>query len=85
VPGLTLWEYPIWGRTLDPQTPLPDRLHAGVRVPIEDHIAAKRRAIAAHLSQTTDLVRDDPHGFRLTPSMLALFGDPWETFIRSDP
>lgn len=85
VPGLTLWEYPVWGLTLDPLSPLPEAPPAGLRVRIDDHLPAKRRAIAAHLSQTTDLVHDDPHGFRLKPAMLALFDHPWETFIRSKP
>ncbi|MBS7533376.1 PIG-L family deacetylase [Ancylobacter sonchi] len=85
LPGLTLWEYPIWGLTLDPLSPLPDPPCAGVRVLIEEHLPTKRQAIAAHLSQTTNLVPDDPHGFRLTAPMLALFGTPWEIFIRSDP
>lgn len=85
VPGLTLWEYPVWGLTLGPARPLRGELPTGFRVLIEDYLPAKLRAIGAHLSQTTNLVADDPHGFRLTPSMLALFSSPCEIFIRSEP
>ncbi|TCK28111.1 LmbE family N-acetylglucosaminyl deacetylase [Ancylobacter aquaticus] len=85
VPGATLWEYPIWGLTLPPHMPLPGERPRGVRVRVSDHLPAKRRAIAAHASQTTALIVDDPKGFRLTPDMLARFDTPWETFIESPP
>lgn len=81
VPGATLWEYPIWGLTLPPHMPLPGAPPRGVRVRVADHRPAKRRAIAAHASQTTALIVDDPRGFRLTPNMLARFDTDWETFI----
>lgn len=85
MPGLSLWEYPIWGLTLTPQTPLPGARAEGVRVRVEDHRPAKRHAIAAHASQTTGLIADDPAGFRLTPSVLALFDTPYETFLKATP
>ena len=44
----------------------------------------KRRAIAAHRSQTTDLIDDDPDGFRFTPSGLARFDLQYEFFFESD-
>ncbi|QFR31914.1 PIG-L deacetylase family protein [Ancylobacter sp. TS-1] len=81
VPGLALWEYPIWGWTLPPHEPLDGARAEGVRVDVGDALSAKRRAIAAHASQTTALVHDDPAGFRLTPSMLALFDTPAEVFF----
>ncbi|WP_018390788.1 PIG-L deacetylase family protein [Ancylobacter sp. FA202] len=81
VPGATLWEYPIWGLTLPPQLPLPGARPHGVRVRVANHLPAKRRAIAAHASQTTALIVDDPKGFRLTPDMLARFDTDWETFM----
>ncbi|ODN71895.1 PIG-L deacetylase family protein [Methylobrevis pamukkalensis] len=80
VPGAGLWEYPIWGLTLPPQTSLDSPPVAGVRVRIDPYLEAKRRAIAAHASQTTDLIGDDPDGFRLTPDMLARFEAP-EIFL----
>ena len=44
----------------------------------------KRRAIAAHRSQTTDLIDDDPAGFRFTQSELGRFDLPYEFFFESD-
>jgi hypothetical protein len=44
----------------------------------------KRRAIAAHRSQTTDLIDDDPAGFLLTQIDLAHFDLPYEFFLESD-
>lgn len=79
--GASLWEYPIWGLTLPPKMALPGERPRGVRVRVADHLPAKRRAIAAHASQTTGLIVDDPKGFRLTPDMLARFDTEWETFI----
>jgi LmbE family N-acetylglucosaminyl deacetylase len=43
-------------------------------------LAAKQAAIAAHVSQTTSLIDDDPIGFRLTPETLARLVRPTETF-----
>lgn len=85
VPGLALWEYPIWGWTLPPHEPLEGARAEGVRVRVGDALSAKRRAIAAHASQTTALVHDDPAGFRLTPSILALFDTPVEVYFGPIP
>lgn len=41
----------------------------------------KLQAIAAYRFQTTDLIDDDPEGFRLTPEMLANFIHPWELYL----
>ncbi len=41
----------------------------------------KRRAIAEHRSQTTDLISDDPNGFRLSPETLARFDEPIEIYL----
>ncbi|MFT0858743.1 PIG-L deacetylase family protein [Ancylobacter sp. G4_0304] len=81
LPGARLWEYPVWGLTLPPETRLDAAPVAGVRVPIAPFLDAKRAAIAAHASQTTDLIADDPEGFRLTSPVLALFDVPLETFV----
>ncbi|WP_420455144.1 PIG-L deacetylase family protein [Rubrivirga sp.] len=40
----------------------------------------KRRAVAAHRSQTTTLIDDDPDGFVLSPDVLARFDRDWELF-----
>jgi LmbE family N-acetylglucosaminyl deacetylase len=79
-----LFEYVVWGHTLPPSTEV-DPLRSGFRISI-DHEAQekKRRAIAAHRSQTTNLINDDPHGFRFTQSDLARFDLPYEFFFESD-
>ena len=78
-PGLAIWCYPIWGWHLDPETPIDTPPPRGVRVDIARWSDAKGRAIAAHASQMTDLVDDDPEGFRFTPATLAPFLLPVET------
>jgi LmbE family N-acetylglucosaminyl deacetylase len=75
-------EYPIWvweyGAPAD--FPLPDEV-VPMRLEIGTELPGKCRAIAAHRSQTTGLIGDDPSGFRLTPEMLAGFTQPWEIYL----
>ena len=79
-----LIEYPIWD--WDPEqrgsTPATDQLSAW-RLDISKVLALKQTAIAAYRSQTTDLIDDDPQGFRLTPEMLANFAHPWEVYLEA--
>ena len=79
-----LFEYVVWGHTLPPSTKV-DPIHSGFRIRI-DHEAQekKRRAIAAHRSQTTHLIVDDPAGFLLRQIDLAHFDLPYEFFLESD-
>lgn len=72
--------YPVWGWTIPPDTWLPPTRVAGARLDITRYVATKQRAIACHRSQLTDLISDDPTGFRLSDSMLALFERPFEVF-----
>ena len=81
--GMTLLSYPVWGWTLRPETELPVAEVGGWRLDVTAHLAAKRAAIAAHVSQTTDLIDDDPDGFRLDPAFLELFLRPFETFLQT--
>jgi len=85
VPELRLWAYPIWGWHLDPALPLQRPLPHGFRFDISPHQARKRAAIAAHVSQMTDLIDDDPDGFRFTDVTLAPFLGPFEYFIEMKP
>lgn len=75
--------YPVWGWTISPDSWLPATRLAGARLDITRYLAAKQRAIACHRSQTTDLISDDPTGFRLSHEMLALFERPFEVFCES--
>ena len=61
-----------------------DPIRSGFRIRI-DHEAQekKRRAIAAHRSQTTHLIDDDPAGFLFSQIDLAHFDLPHEFFLES--
>lgn len=79
-PAPQLLEYAVWTggqpiETLD----LGDRSIWGLDItPV---LSQKRTAIACHRSQTTDLINDDPQGFRLTPEVLARFTQPEEIYL----
>jgi LmbE family N-acetylglucosaminyl deacetylase len=79
-----LFEYVVWGHALPPSTEV-DPIRTGFRISI-DHEAQekKRRAIAAHRSQTTNLIDDDPAGFLFSQIDLAHFDRPYEFFFESD-
>ncbi len=79
--GARLLSYPVWGWTLQDESWLPDTLPAGFRLDITAQVDRKQRAIAAHRSQTTALIDDDPDGFRLDAAMLAHFARPFEVFL----
>jgi len=78
-----LMSYPVWGWLLPPDTMLPDSIADGWRLNIAAHLNAKRRAIASHQSQYSDLINDDPNGFRLPSELLATFDRPYEVFVRT--
>jgi LmbE family N-acetylglucosaminyl deacetylase len=78
--AVRIYEYSIWGAALPPATPIEPPV-GGFRLAIDRHLARKRRAITAHRSQTTDMIDDDPDGFRLGASDLARFEAPYELFF----
>jgi LmbE family N-acetylglucosaminyl deacetylase len=81
---IRLFEYVVWGHTLPPTTEV-DPIRSGFRIRIDSHAQEKkRRAIAAHRSQTTPLIDDDPSGFLLSQIDLAHFDRPYEFFFESD-
>jgi LmbE family N-acetylglucosaminyl deacetylase len=81
---LRLFEYVVWGHTLPPSTKV-DQIPRGFRIRLDlEALEKKRRAIAAHRSQTSDLIDDDRDGFRFTQSSLARFDLPYEFFFESD-
>ena len=84
VGGFRLFEYVVWGHTLPPSTEV-DPIRSGFRISIDQEaIEKKRRAIAAHRSQTSALIDDDPGGFLLSQVDLAHFDLPYEFFFESD-
>ena len=82
--GVRHLAYPVWGWTLSDDVSLPGPAPTGWRLRVDQHLPAKRRAIAAHTSQHSDLIADDPEGFRLPAGLLAVFDQPYETFLRVD-
>lgn len=75
-------EYPIWLWEMAENNDLPTERNIKIsRLDISSAVETKQRAIHAHASQTTDLIDDDPEGFRLSPEVLAHFDIPFETYL----
>lgn len=72
--------YAVWGTPAAGLPSLPPN-ETGWRLDIRAVQPLKHRAAMAHQSQTTDLIKDDPTGFRLTPAMLNNLIQPWETYL----
>jgi LmbE family N-acetylglucosaminyl deacetylase len=84
VGGVRLFEYVVWGHTLPRSTEV-DPTRGGFRISIDrETLEKKRRAIAAHRSQTSALIDDDAGGFRLSQIDLAHFDLPYEFFLECD-
>ena len=78
--GAALYEYSVWGAALKPSAPVTSVNH-GFRFGVGRHQLRKRRAISAHRSQVSDLIADDPTGFRLSARDLARLSGPYESFV----
>lgn len=74
-------EYAIWLDELGaPEDhPRPGEMHR-VSFDIADVVETKRAAVAAHLSQTTALIDDDPDGFMLDAATIARLTGPIESY-----
>ncbi len=79
--GLRHLAYPVWGWTLPADMALEGPAIAGWRLDVTEVLPAKRRAIAAHVSQSTGLIDDDPTGFQLPAAFLERFQTPFETYL----
>jgi LmbE family N-acetylglucosaminyl deacetylase len=82
--GITakLIEYPIWDWDIQQSKQLPNANQiSSWRLDIQPVLDLKQQAIVAYASQITNLIDDDPEGFRLTPAMLAHFAQPWEVYF----
>lgn len=75
-------EYLIWLWELGNEADMPicDEMTVW-RVPIGSVMVQRNRAIAAHQSQVTHLIDDDPTAFYLSPELLAHFDIPRELFL----
>ena len=76
-----VFAYPVWGWELPPAIEV-GSAPSGIRLDVAGHVEAKAAAIAAHRSQTTSLIDDDPDGFRLTREMITRFTGPYEILLR---
>lgn len=83
----TRWlEYPIWLWTSPKSSDAPHVDEVVLRrFNITDVLPIKRQAVQAYQSQISDLIDDDPNGFRLSAADLAHFEQPWEVFFESIP
>lgn len=75
-------EYPVWAweRAAPADVPQPHEAKA-FRLDISGVTTVKRSAVDAHQSQVTHLIDDDPHGFWLSPEVIAHFERPWEVYL----
>ena len=79
---IKMLEYPIWLWEMAEEIDLPlENEIKARRLNIEKVIEKKQSAIKAHVSQTTDLIDDDPQAFRLSPEVLMNFAVPFEIFL----
>lgn len=81
--GLRHLEAPVWGWTIDPAIEVDTEYPTAMRLDVVAHRRAKRRAIAAHRSQTTDLIQDSPSPFLLEPRVIDLLDQPYEVLIQA--
>lgn len=79
-----VYEYPVWLQELgeDSDSPLSDEVMP-FRINIESVLHQKLHAIDAHKSQISDLISDDPEGFKLSKEMLTQFKLTYEIFFIS--
>ena len=76
-------EYSIWLDELGTEEdhPRPGEAHA-VYIDVASAVPQKKAAIAAHRSQTTTLINDDPNGFRLSATTIARLTGRTEKYWR---
>lgn len=78
-------QYPVWLWQLSDQTDIAkiSQMHI-YTVDITQTLQKKVNAISAHQSQITDLIDDDPNGFRLSEEMVSHFQTTTELFFESN-
>ena len=81
--NMQIVEYPIWLYELAESDDAPlKREVSAFRLDITSVVETKQKAIHAHTSQITDLIDDDPNGFRLSAEVLHNFAVPFEIYLR---
>lgn len=81
ITGIRHLAYPIWGWLLPEVVTVEEPAVRGWRLDVTSHLPVKWRAIAAHASQYSGLIVDDPSGFELPDALLSAFRTRWETFL----
>ena len=79
--GAPLHAFPVWGLILAPDEDA-GPVAPCVRLDLSGVLDRKREAIAAHRSQVSELIADDPQGFRLRDVDLARHFGGSEVFLR---
>lgn len=81
-PDIRTLEYPlwVWDATSHDQTPSSGEMTAW-RIDIASVLEKKKAAVAAHKSQTTQLITDDPGGFVLSKDQIERCLHPYEIFF----
>ena len=75
-------EYPIWDWDPEQRGNLTESENVtSWGLDIAAVVKLKQQAIACYRSQITNLIDDDPEGFRLTSEMLLNFTRPWEVYL----
>lgn len=76
-------EYAVWLDELGDDADRPREGEAeAVAFDISSVVTLKRRAVQAHVSQTTDMIHDDPTGFRLSAETIERLVQPVERYWR---
>ncbi|MDF9797080.1 LmbE family N-acetylglucosaminyl deacetylase [Catalinimonas alkaloidigena] len=81
----TLWqEYFIWTWASVQAADLPRPEEGKLwRLSVEESLERKKKAIEAHVSQTTRMIDDDPEGFILKPEVITHFTQPFEVYLHA--
>lgn len=80
-PAVRLWRFPVWGRFVQCGLRRGERLYSFQSGP---YAKRKRDALAAHRSQMTGLVADDPDGFVMDRATQRHFLETREMFISNE-
>jgi LmbE family N-acetylglucosaminyl deacetylase len=79
-----LVEYVVWAWERASSNDLPRANEVrGWQLDIASVLAIKQQAIAAHRSQLSPVIDDDPTGFQLSESMLGHFAQPFEVYLEA--
>lgn len=73
--------YPVWGWILAPDDEIADLPGLGWRFPVASFQQQRHAALAAHRSQVSALITDDPTGFRLDGATLRAMWSDHEAFM----